>query len=111
MRFLDRWPPGTAGGVNVFSRRNYLSGVWHHVVGQNNGGDAQLFIDGALVGMSGAAEGGSTTPCRLLVGRLKLEPVDQKDARPFEGRIGELAVYDHPLTPEEIRRHAQSRRR
>jgi Concanavalin A-like lectin/glucanases superfamily len=111
LRFLDRWPPAVAGGVNVFSRRNYLAGVWHHVVGQNNGGDAQLFIDGALVGMSGAAEDGSTTPCRLLVGRLKLEPADRNDARPFEGRLGELAVYDRPLTPEEIRRHAQARRR
>jgi hypothetical protein len=107
LRFLDRWPPGKAGGVNVFSRRNYQPGVWHHVVGQNNGGDVQLFIDGALVGMSGAAEDGSTTPCRLLVGRLKLKPVDRNDARPFEGRIGELAVYDRPLTPEEIRRHAR----
>lgn len=107
VRFLDRWPPGKAGGVNVFSRRIYQPGVWHHVVGQNNGGDVQLFIDGALAGMSPAVEDSATTPCRLLVGRLKLVPSSPSDARPFEGRIGELAVYDRPLTPEEIRRHAR----
>ena len=31
------------------------------------------------------------------------------EVRPFEGRLDELAVYDRPLKPEEISRHARLR--
>lgn len=116
VRFLDRWPPGVSGGVDVFSRRSVVPSLWHHVVGQKRGAMLELYVDGECVGTSparlhaAATDIPATTPCRLLVGRLKqhslLRPAE---IRPFEGRLDELAVYDHPLTPEEIRRHAQAR--
>ena len=45
--------------------------------------------------------------CRLLIGRLK--PVPRREgqihSRPFVGRIDELALYNRPLTAEEVRLH------
>jgi hypothetical protein len=116
LRFLDRWPPGLSGGVNVFSRRTFIPALWHHVVGQKAGDTLELYIDGRLVASSPAAPpppdaAAVTTPCWLLVGRLKQRslPSVTSETRPFEGRIDELAVYERPLTAAEIRRHSQLR--
>ena len=117
VRFLDRWPAAMTGGVDVFSRRTVVPALWHHVVGQKSGDRLELYVDGEPVGTSPAklnADGpddAATTPCYLLVGRLKQysQPPQMSEVRPFEGRLDELAVYDHPLSPEEIRRHAQAR--
>lgn len=106
VRYLDRWPPAHSGGVNVFSRRMYIPYRWHHLVAQRVQDRLELYMDGDLVGTTQAEPGEKTTPCRLMVGRLKhgAQPgLDQ--IRPFIGRIDELAVYDHPLAREEIRRH------
>jgi hypothetical protein len=90
--------------------------LWHHVVGQKSGDTVQLYVDGERVGSSpvkpdAKEAGGLTTACRLLVGRLKRHshPPWTSEIRAFEGRLAELAVYDRPLRPEEIRRHARLR--
>lgn len=114
VRFLDRWPPGVSGGADVFSRRTVVPSLWHHVVGQRTGDTVALYIDGERVGTSPAKTDSSghagfpTTPCRLLVGRLKQRstPPFLNEIRAFEGRLAELALYDHALTAEEIRHHA-----
>jgi hypothetical protein len=116
VRFLDRWPAAMSGGVDVFSRRTMVPSLWHHVVGQKSGDLLELYVDGEQVGTSPAKLNAddpedATTPCRLLVGRLKVfsQPPPMSEVRPFEGRLDELAVYDHPLSLEEIRRHARAR--
>ena len=104
------------GGHRLFSRRTVAPSLWRHLVGQKSGDTVELYVDGECVGTtpvkSGAADGGAvTTACRLLVGRLKQRslPPDTSEIRAFEGRLDELAVYDRPLTPDEIRRHARLR--
>jgi hypothetical protein len=113
VRFLDRWPASTSGGADVFSRRTLVPSLWHHVVGQKSGDTLELYIDGERVGTSPAkgTEDPATAACRLLVGRLKRRshPPFTSEVRAFEGRLAELAVYDRPLTAEEVRRHAQLR--
>src|SRR5207302_5746649 len=115
VRFLDRWPPGEAGGVNVFSRRAFVPALWHHLVAQKTGSALELYLDGRLAGSSPPGADSAdpehvTTPCRLLVGRLKQWPVPvNNQIRPFEGRMDELAIYERPLTVEEIRHHARQR--
>jgi hypothetical protein len=114
VRFLDRWPAAMTGGSDVFSRRTVVPCLWHHIVGQKSGKTVELYVDGERVGTSPAspdAEGladPATTACRLLVGRLKRRslPPRMSEVRSFEGRLDELAVYERPLTPEEISRHA-----
>jgi hypothetical protein len=117
VRFLDRWPAAMTGGIDVFSRRAVVPSLWHHVVGQKSGDTLELYVDGECVGTSPAKqdaqgpEDALTTACRLLVGRLKQRslPPNVSEVRAFEGRLDELAVYDRPLTPDEIRRHARLR--
>jgi hypothetical protein len=115
IRFLDRWPAAMTGGSDVFSRRTVVPCLWHHLVGQKNGQALELYVDGERVGTSpsspasvGEGDPGSTA-CRLIVGRLKLwsMPPDMSEIRPFEGRLDELALYDRPLTAEEISCHAR----
>jgi hypothetical protein len=105
------------GGVDVFSRRTVVPSGWHHVVGQKSGDTLELYVDGECVGTSPAKlnvkdrDDATTRPCRLLVGRLKRRSLPRPEQiRAFEGRLDELAVYDRPLTPEEIRRHARMTR-
>jgi hypothetical protein len=113
VRFLDRWPADVWGGVDVFSRRTVVPSLWHHVVGQKSGERLELYVDGECVGTSpvklnaGDAADAATAPCYLLVGRLKQWHQHPSEVRAFEGRLDELAIYDRPLTPEEIRRHAR----
>lgn len=106
VRYLDRWPPAMSGGVNVFSRSMYVPFRWHHIVARKVGARLELYLDGELAGTTRADASVGTTACRLLVGRLKQGPFPRLDqTRPFIGRLDELAVYEHPLAPEEIRRH------
>jgi hypothetical protein len=117
VRFLDRWPAAGSGGTDVFSRRTVAPSLWRHLVGQKSGDTVELYVDGERVGTSPASpragdpEAAGTAPCRLLVGRLKQRshPPFIQEVRPFEGRLDELAVYDRPLSPAEIRRHARLR--
>jgi hypothetical protein len=109
-RFLDRWPAATSGGVDVFSRRNVVPSDWHHIVGQKAGDTLELYVDGELVGTSPAKpvedeDEPVTGPCQVLVGRLKQWSTECSEVRPFEGRLDELAIYDRPLSADEIRRH------
>lgn len=113
VRFLDRWPAGDKGGVDVFSRRTVAPTVWHHLVGQKTRDTVELYIDGELAGtgpakLNAADPAAATAPCQILVGRVRLRPAGQTpfQAREFRGRIDELAVYDRPLTAAEIRAHA-----
>jgi hypothetical protein len=114
VRFLDRWPAAMTGGSDVFSRRTVVPCLWHHVVGQKSGTTVELYVDGVRVGTSPANPDAAdpadptTTACRLLVGRLKRRslPPRMSEIRPFEGRLDEVALYDRPLRPEEISRHA-----
>src|SRR5262249_48850381 len=104
VRCLDRWPPGGGGGVNVFSRHMYVPYRWHHLVARKVQDRLELYMDGDLVGTAPAEPGEGTTHCRLMVGRLKYGAQTRLDQiRPFVGRLDELAVYDHPLSPEDIR--------
>jgi hypothetical protein len=117
LRFLDRWPAELYGGADVFSRRTVVPSRWHHIVGQKAGDTLELYVDGERVGTSPAKLNAkdpndpATTACRLLVGRLKQRsgPQYTNEIRAFEGRLDELAVYNRPLRPEEIQRHASLR--
>ncbi|MDX6341815.1 MAG: hypothetical protein QOH87_1953 [Trebonia sp.] len=112
IRFLDRWPVGITGGSNVFSRAMYVPNRWHHIVGQLARGDVELYVDGHLVGSEPSRSAAATTACHLLLGRMKPQPDrDPQQIRGLVGRMAELAVYDQPLTADQIRRHAECRAR
>jgi hypothetical protein len=108
VRFLHRWPPGGTDGDNLYSLAPYVPYRWHHVVGQFRGDRIELYLDGAAMPPLSVNPAHPDEPCRILVGRLTTRPghgisID----RPLVGRMDELALYDHPLTAEEIRDHSR----
>jgi hypothetical protein len=111
VRLLDRWPPALGGGHNIYSQRPYVPYRWHHVVGQTNRGRMELYLDGEPVYSLPADLSHPTAPCQVLLGRLSTVPLDKTDdsrwfyGRPFIGQLDEVALYDHPLSAEEVRRH------
>jgi hypothetical protein len=108
VRFLHRWPPDSAGGVNAFSREHYVPYRWHHLVTQVREERMELFLDGALTESLPVDLDHSTQTGQLLLGRLTKVPIHHWWwSRPFVGRMDEVALYDHPISAEEVRRHYQ----
>jgi hypothetical protein len=106
VRVLHRWPPGPSGGDNIYSEAPYRPYRWHHLVGQVGDDRLQLFIDGESADTLPIDPGRSTSACQLLLGRLTTIPIHGRPtSRPFVGRMDEVALYDHPLKPEEIQNH------
>ncbi len=107
IRFLHRWPLDSRIGSNILSDEVYIPGRWHHLVAQKNGSQIELYYDGALVHSLALQPDHPAIACRLVVGRRTPDPLEQDDTRSFVGRLDELALYDHPLSAEEVRRHFQ----
>ena len=80
-------------------------GRWHHVVVQRDGDRMEIYFDG-VPGRSRPIEPDyPTLSCHLVVGRRTPDPLATHDSRSFVGRLDELAIYDHPLSAEEVRHH------
>lgn len=113
LRFLDRWPPDTTGGHNLYSSGPYVPWRWHHVVAQVREGRMELYLDGERSSSARLRVGHPTAPCQVVLGRLSTIVSDgdsdpENDyifRRPFVGRIDEVALYDHSLPVGEIGRH------
>jgi hypothetical protein len=106
VRLLDRWPPSKGGGYNIYSKRPYIPYRWHHVVAQMSGGRMELYLDGEPTYSSRADIAHPTVPCQLILGRLSTIPKGEwLYNRAFAGLLDEVALYDHPLSAEEVRRH------
>jgi hypothetical protein len=108
LRFLHRWPPGIDGGINLFSRHVFVPHRWHHLVTQQDGDSLELYLDGELTGRIPIDPNETAADCQLLLGRLKLRPLPtphRDQVRSFVGQLDELAIYDHPLSAAEVRRH------
>ncbi len=106
IRFLHRWPPGLEGGDNLLFNY-YVPYRWHHVVAQAKRDQIELFVDGEALPPLATNPGRETETCSFILGRLKPLPRFPGfwQSRPFVGQLDEVALYDHPLSAEEIRRH------
>src|SRR5207249_882280 len=105
-RFLHHWPLDLHKEDNLFSKNHYVPRHWHHIVAQKYGDRMELYFDGVLSRSLPLGTEYPTLPCSLVVGRRSLDP-RAGDQRPFVGRLDELAIYDHPLTAEEVQHHFQ----
>jgi hypothetical protein len=106
VRFHHRWPPHLAEENNLYSTI-YSPGRWHHVVAQMNHGQMELYYDGVLSHSTPEPMVQPGRPCHLVVGRKTPDPLNRMDSRSFVGWLDELALYDHPLSADEVRRHYQ----
>jgi hypothetical protein len=83
-----RWPPGWEGGDDTYSQEPCVPYRWHHVVGQVDGDHIELYLNGRISSALSITPEHSDLPCH-----------------PVVGRMDEVALYDHPLTVEQIRDH------
>jgi Concanavalin A-like lectin/glucanases superfamily len=106
VRFAHRWPPRPSGGENIYSKQYYVPYRWHHVVAQMLGDRMELYVDGVLSRSTALDPAHKTMPCKLIFGRLNVLPNPPSyELRHLAGRLDEAALYDHPLTAEEISRN------
>lgn len=84
----------TAGGV-VESRRALTLHQWNHVVAGYDGTALRLFINGTPE-PAAAASAPALNNAPLSIGGLEAYGV------PFSGMIDEVAIYGHPLRPDEV---------
>jgi hypothetical protein len=75
------------------------------VVAQRNGRKMELYFDGAREYATTAEVDPPGISYHLVVGRRTADSAVKEDRRPFVGRLDELALYDHPLSAEEIQEH------
>jgi hypothetical protein len=106
VRFLRRWLHDHYVDNNLFTRNVYVPKRWHHVVAQRDGNRMDLYLDGVRDTSTIIERDPPNLRCRLVLGRRTTDKLDlPKDSRSFVGRLDEIAIYDHPLSPEEVRSH------
>lgn len=106
VRFLHRWPPGPMRGDNLFSPGLYVPYRWHHVVAQFVDHRLEIYLDGVACRSAKLETDDLAVPAQLVLGRLhtlSCEPTHP--CRTFCGLLDEVAVYDRPLSAEEIQGH------
>jgi hypothetical protein len=81
---------------------------WHHLVLVRDGKDLQLYRDGQPWASTRARMPGTTMDVVLVVGRNGITPGGHY--RLFRGSLDEVALYDRPLTEQEIRSHYEAMR-
>jgi hypothetical protein len=67
----------------------------------------ELYVNGTLLPTLASDSDRKEVSCHFILGQLKPAPRPPFGwaSRPFVGRIDEVALYDRPLTLEEVRRH------
>jgi len=99
--------------VELISARSLSNGAWHHVVASWGPASVDLFVDGKLVARDQEArqfkEG-------VLTGRYVRFGKPGSDLRrrgfePFRGWVDEIAMWNRPLTHEEVLHYYESARR
>ncbi|MCS7089152.1 MAG: LamG-like jellyroll fold domain-containing protein [Verrucomicrobiota bacterium] len=106
LRYVHRLPPATSGGINLFSTRVFFPYRWHHIVAQRKGSRLEMWIDGVLAAAAQADSPRMAPPCRVLLGRLRHQPVPPEDVRGLAGHLDEVAVYTQALPADVIGHHA-----
>ncbi len=97
-KIWDDAPSSQASGVwqAIDFSNDWTDGQWHHVVGQINGSDVELWVDGTLITSSTHSAGTIIADNPLRFG------VDQFGTNDYDGDLDEISVYGSALTSAEI---------
>jgi hypothetical protein len=88
--------------ATVVSPDSVLDGNWHYVVGTKDGSTLDLYVDGARV--AGASDSRPLAYGNGSSAAIANDPNCDCGSN-FTGRIAELAVYDHALSPQQVQAH------
>ena len=100
IRYLHRNPPGSSGGLNIFSPKSYNDGIWHHIAAVKEDSDIFLYMDGEVVGSESGASSFSNN-LDILFGKLK----PNTSERHYQGELDEIRVWDIARSANEIRKN------
>lgn len=100
-RFLQRHPPETNGGTNLFTNGDCTPGLWHHLAAVKSPEGMKLFLNGKAVRQFADPVACDEDPYRVMVGQLYEGLTD----RQLSGVIDEFAVYLRALKEAEISEH------
>ena len=104
IRFLHRNPPGrdVHTGVSCYSSEPYAPRKWQHVAAVKDTDTIRLYLDGKVTAKAHeAAE--TASGLYVLIGQLfSFTSGPNSGVRPFVGEIAEVAIYDKPLTADDI---------
>lgn len=92
-----------------FSSAPYEVRTWQHIAAVKDGANVRLYTNGELVA-SGEDARSLGSGLHVLMGQLfPRSPYlqDEVTSRLFVGELDEVALYSHPLTADELRRHVQ----
>ncbi|MFI4861445.1 MAG: LamG-like jellyroll fold domain-containing protein [Phycisphaerales bacterium JB063] len=88
---------------DLFTRADREPTGWHHIVVVRDGPQVMLYRDGNLWAKDDAPRIGPVMDVTIVVGRNGITPGGEY--RLFRGSLDEFAIYDRPLTIEEVRSH------
>jgi hypothetical protein len=96
---------GAYWGDTVYSSGGLQPGTWHHVVGAYDGSTLRLYVDGSLEGQVSSTRSLPTSGWPLAIG------ADVWGGENFGGRVDEVAIYDYPLSQQQVTEHFDAGRR
>lgn len=108
IRFIQQC--NTKFDVECFSTAPYLVRKWQHIAAVKDPSAMRLYVNGERVD-SKEAQGTLESGLRILMGQLfpnspKVD--DEVTSRLYGGELDEVALYDRPLTAEELRQRVKS---
>ena len=103
-RFSHRYPATKNIGLNVFADESYIPGKWYHLVCVRDHEYFSIYLNGQLKNLLINKSNNDPLSYKLYVGNK--DPGEP--SRQYFGLMDELALYDRPLTKEEISKHFDS---
>jgi hypothetical protein len=100
LRYLHRYPLGTAGGANIYTTGAYADGAWYHAAMVKSIDQIALYINGQEVGRT--ADTSKFNPGDTFGVALGILDNERAAARLFPGAMDDVRIYDRPLSQEEI---------
>jgi len=104
-RFLHRDPPGNELTGNNAYAPGVVPGRWHHLVAVKHLDRIEVYLNGErMKTVTDAGVIGGTPDVMIGLSHRIFQdvPADDERRRPFRGLIDEVAIYDRPLTADEI---------
>lgn len=108
LRFYHRNPPTSEIGTEVYSpsHKHWVAEQWMHIAAVKDRSSAKLYINGELVHLLDDTTTFTDKDFLTKIGQHQYRQ-GASQTRPYDGLIDELAIYDHALTSNDIKKHYQ----
>ena len=97
LRFLHRFPLGSAGGTDIYSG-TYSNGVWYHATIVKSADTMMLYVNGQQIGSAADNTQFDQTLPRLTLGALRHDT----PSRYFPGALDEVQIFSRALSDAEV---------